>query len=187
MSFASNVKAELCRLAVHKKCCAVAECFGILLFGNTCSATLIKIVTESPDFAARLPKLFWRAFHVEFDEKPAPQSAGKFIFQLLDPEKIASVYSAFGFDAASSVALHVNYGVLEDECCRVAFARGAFLAGGSVTDPEKRYHLELTTTHQKVARETDALLLELGYGAKLTSRGGNCVLYFDSVRVWSGF
>ncbi len=137
MSFASNVKAELCRLAVHKKCCAVAECFGILLFGNTCSATLIKIVTESPDFAARLPKLFWRAFHVEFDEKPAPQSAGKSFFQLLDPEKIASVYSAFGFDAASSVALHVNYGVLEDECCRVAFARGAFLAGGSVTDPGK--------------------------------------------------
>ncbi len=187
MSFASNVKAELCRLAVHKKCCAVAECFGILLFGNTCSATLIKIVTESPAFAARLPKLFWRAFHVEFDEKPAPQSAGKFIFQLLDPEKIASVYSAFGFDAASSVALHVNYGVLEDECCRVAFARGAFLAGGSVTDPEKRYHLELTTTHQKVARETDALLLELGYGAKLTSRGGNCVLYFKQSELIEDF
>ena len=85
------------------------------------------------------------------------------------------------------MALHVNYGVLEDECCRVAFARGAFLAGGSVTDPEKRYHLELTTTHQKVARETDALLLELGYGAKLTSRGGNCVLYFKQSELIEDF
>ena len=61
------------------------------------------------------------------------------------------------------------------------------MAGGSVTDPEKRYHLELTTTHQKVARETDALLLELGYGAKLTSRGGNCVLYFKQSELIEDF
>ena len=47
----------------------------------------------------------------------------------------------------TAVALHVNFGVLEEECCRSAFLRGAFLAGGSVTDPEKRYHLELATSH----------------------------------------
>lgn len=178
MSFAFNVKAEMCRPAIGKKCCAVAECFGILLFGNTFTASLIKIVTENSNFAERLPKLFKRAFRLSFDVMPESHSTGKFVFQMTDPKKIASVFEAFGFSSESNVTLHVNYGILEEECCRVSFIRGAFLAGGSVTDPEKRYHLELTTSHQKVARETDALLLDMGYHAKLTGRGGSAVLYF---------
>ena len=59
--------------------------------------------------------------------------------------------------------LHVNFGLLEDECCRTAFLRGAFLAGGSVTDPEKRYHLELDTGHAQASREVAALLTEMGF------------------------
>ena len=61
------------------------------------------------------------------------------------------------------------------------------MAGGSVTDPEKRYHLELTTTHQKVARELDALLLDMGYEAKLTGRNGNPVLYFKQSEIIEDF
>ena len=56
---------------------------------------------------------------------------------------------------------------------------GAFLAGGSVTDPGKGYHLELATSHQAVGRETYALMEEiLGFDPKLGDRGGNTVLYF---------
>ena len=49
--------------------------------------------------------------------------------------------------------LHVNFGLLEEECCRASFLRGVFLAGGSSTDPQKRYHLELATSHQQAGRE----------------------------------
>ena len=187
MSFASNVKAEMCRPAIGKKCCAVAECFGVLLFGNTFNASQIKVVTENPDFAERLPKLFKRAFHMNFDVLPEEFSGGKFVFQITDPAKIGEIFDAFGFSVRQSVALHVNYGLLEDDCCRASFVRGAFLAGGSVTDPEKRYHLELTTTHQKVARELDALLLDMGYEAKLTGRNGNPVLYFKQSEIIEDF
>lgn len=41
--------------------------------------------------------------------------------------------------------------MLEETHCRLAFLRGAFLAGGSVTDPQKGYHLELATTHLRVS------------------------------------
>lgn len=187
MSFASNVKAEMCRPAIGKKCCAVAECFGVLLFGNTFSGSMIKVVTENPDFAERLPKLFKRAFHMNFDVLPEELGGGKFVFQITDPAKIAEVFDTFGFSARQSVSLHVNYGILEDDCCRASFVRGAFLAGGSVTDPEKRYHLELTTSHQKVARETDALLLDMGYEAKLTGRNGSTVLYFKQSEIIEDF
>ena len=83
-----------------------------------------------------------------------------------------------GFSPEQNLALHINFGLLEEECCRASFLRGVFFAGGSVTDPAKRYHLELTTSHYKVSRETCALLLDAGFSPKETTRGGNSILYF---------
>ena len=62
MSFSSNVKTELCKDGLSKKCCALAEACGVLLYANACSLTQIRIITENDAFAARLPKLFRRAF-----------------------------------------------------------------------------------------------------------------------------
>jgi DNA-binding protein WhiA len=76
------------------------------------------------------------------------------------------------------VAHHINLAVLEEECCRASFLRGAFLAGGSVTDPTKRYHLELVTDHFNVSRQTYSLLLEMGFEPKESSRAGNFIVYF---------
>lgn len=178
MSYASNVKRELCRPPVGKHCCAVAEAYGVLLYANTFSPSMIKIVTESADLAARLPRLFKKAFGLGFDSTAAPGQGGKQSFLIEDRDKLARIYQTFGFDRSSQLALHVNFGVLEEPCCQASFLRGAFLAGGSVTDPVKRYHLELTTSHQKAGRETEALLLELGFHPKTAARNGSFVLYF---------
>ena len=177
MSFSSNVKGELCRIPLHKTCCAIAEAYGILLFCNTFSPGRIRIVTENREFALRLPKLFRKAFDLEFDQLP-DTDAGKMTFAVEEPEKLRRIFAAFGLDADKTVTLHVNLGVLEEECCRTAFLRGAFLAGGSVTDPEKRYHLELATSHLKASREVYSLMLEQQFLIKDTLRGGNAVLYF---------
>ena len=60
----------------------------------------------------------------------------------------------------------------------MAFLRGAFLAGGSVTDPAKGYHMEVTTTHKSVAREMDSLIREtLEFQPKTAQRNGGQVLY----------
>lgn len=178
MSFSGNVKSELCRCEVEKNCCALAEAMGALLFANTFAPDCIRIVTENQDFGQRLPRLFRKGLDVSFDTIPDRDSTGKLIYQVTDPEKIQKVFSACGFSAQSSVSLHVNLALLEKECCQRAFLRGAFLAGGSVTDPEKRYHLELSTTHLSVSRETGTLLLEMELAAKETERKGSAVLYY---------
>lgn len=178
VSFSSAAKAEICRVLPHKQCCAMAECFGVLLFCNSFGADGIRIITESREFAYILPKLFWKAFEMDFDSYPSLESPGKLVFQITDPEKLAFIMDAYGFSRDNTLALHVNLPVVEEECCRAAFLRGAFLAGGSVTDPEKGYHLEFTTTHATVARETFALMHEsLGFAPKSASRGGGQVLY----------
>lgn len=177
-SFSAGAKAELCKSVPQKHCCALAECFGILLFCNSFSGDGIRIITESREFAQRLPKLFRRAFGVTFDSVPDENASGKQNFQIFDEKKIADIMAAYGFDPKDTVSLHINLPVVEEDCCKTAFLRGAFLAGGSVTDPAKGYHLELTTVHQSVSREAYTLLQEvLAFYPKTAKRGGGQVLY----------
>ena len=67
-----------------KKCCALAESYGVLLYCNTFSAQEIRIITASPEFAARLPRLFKRAFGLGFDVLPKEGTAGKSSFKITD-------------------------------------------------------------------------------------------------------
>ena len=181
VSFSAGAKAEVCRVLPTKECCALAECFGILLHCNSFSSEGIKIITESREFAMILPKLFKKAFNVTFDSFPSMASPGKLVFQITEEEKIAAIMESFGFGFRETLALHVNLPLLEEDCCRVNFLRGAFLAGGSVTDPEKGYHVEITTTHQIVARETYALFHEIaGFYPKTAQRAGGQVLYIKN-------
>ena len=178
-SFSAAAKTEVCRILPQKHCCALAECFGILLFCNCFQSDTVRITTESREFAYILPKLFKKAFDLSFDSYPSMEAPGKLIFQIWDNEKIAVIMASFGFDVRDVMAMHVNLPVVEEECCKASFLRGAFLAGGSVTDPSKGYHMEITTTHRSVARETDALLREvMGFAPKLAERGGGQVLYW---------
>ena len=178
MSFSGNTKEEICRQKLDRVCCAVAESYGVLLFCHTYAPDGIRITTANPAFAARLPKLFKKAFGFSFDSLPPENAIGKRSFLITDRAKIAAIYAAFGNDASNALVHHVNFAVLEEDCCRISFLRGAFLAGGSVTDPEKRYHLEVATTHRQVERETFTLMQELGFNPKESSREGNALLYF---------
>ena len=177
MSFSSNVKQELCRLPINRKLEAAAELYGILLYCNAFTADLVRITTESRDLAERLPRLMKKVFGFSFDQEPE-ESAGKLLFVMESQEKIHKMFAQFGLSAARDVTLHVNYGMLEEDEERLAFLRGAFLSGGSVTDPAKRYHLELSTPHLSVSRELRALLLECGFTPKETTRKANSITYF---------
>ncbi|MBQ2062333.1 MAG: DNA-binding protein WhiA [Oscillospiraceae bacterium] len=176
-SFAYKVRSELCRTAVQRLCCARAEAYGVLLFANTFSAREVRIITENPEFSARLPKLFQRAFSLKFDVLPE-ETGGKRIFRITDADKLHRIINQFGFDPRQSFAQHVNFAMVEDDCCRASFLRGAFLSGGSVTDPAKRYHLELATSHIQASREVSALLTEMGFVPHTVMRGASSVIYF---------
>ena len=178
MSFSSDTKAELCRQAIQKKCCAQAEAYGVLLYCNLFSEGEIRIVTGSPEFAARLPRLFKKAFNISLDSKPQGEQGGKAVFSLTDRDAICRIFQAYGYEPDTILAHHINLGMLEENCCKLSFLRGAFLAGGSISSPEKSYHLEIVTPHFNVSREVFSMLLELDFVPKDTSRGGNYIIYF---------
>ncbi len=177
MTFSARVKEEICRRELTKKCCALAECYGVLLFCNNWTAQEVRIVTESDAFARRLPQLFHKAFRMDFDRRPGPEETGKRVFLIRDPAKLSLLDQTYGGEPGQTLTRTVNFPVVEEDCCKISFCRGAFLAGGAVTDPEKDYHLEWVTGHIGVSRAFPVILRELGFETKQARRKGNYVTY----------
>lgn len=177
MSFSGRVKEELCRRGVGQKCCILAECYGILLFCNSWTSREVRIVTESDAFARRLPLLFRKAFRMDFDKRPQPGEGGKRTFLITQAAKLQTLDRVYGYESGQTLAKTVNFPVVEEDCCKLAFCRGAFLAGGAVTDPGKDYHLEWATGHIAVSRAFPVILRELGFDAKQATRKANYITY----------
>lgn len=187
-SFSAAAKAEIAKIFPTRKCCALAEAYGVLLFCNSFRHEGIRIITESKEFAGILPKLFRKAFGITFDVLPEQDVTGKQIFQISDPLKVEIVMDACGFDHGSTLAMHINLPVIEEDCCIISFLRGAFLAGGSATDPTKGYHMELTTTHSSVAKECYLLMHDvMNFYPKSLTRSGCQVLYLKQSEQISDF
>lgn len=177
MSFSSEIKSELCALPFGDRALALAECYGVLLYCHTFTPRELRIVTASADFAQRLPKSFKKAFGVSLPE-PKETGRGRQVFHTEEAAVLAPILDAIGLDPGRSVSHHINLGVLEEPGATVAFLRGAFLAGGSVTDPGKGFHMELATAHYSVSREAEAILTDLGYPPNSSKRSGSYMLYY---------
>lgn len=186
MSFSYDTKAELCRCELSDRCCAVAEASGVLLFGNAFTADRIKISTVNHHFAQRLPRLFKKAFGFDFDLRSG-EGGERRVLEITDPKKLQTVFDECGGDRSRFLAHHVNFALLEEDHDRQSFIRGAFLAGGSVNDPSKRYHLEMVTHHYSVSRETVSLLRDMDFDPGETARGGNYLVYFKNSEAIADF
>ena len=107
ISFSASAKAEICRGLPSKTCCAVAQSLGILLFCNSFSQDGIRIMTESREFAQSLPKLFKKAFGIEFDTLPE-EGAAKLIFTVSEKSKLQVIFDRFGYDPEKLLQLQLN-------------------------------------------------------------------------------
>ena len=87
VTFSAQVKQELCKQPLSRRCCAQAEAYGILLYCNTFQPRQVRIITESPQLKQRLPLLFRKAFRVEFDVVPTGEGKGSFLIE--DPENFS--------------------------------------------------------------------------------------------------
>ncbi len=178
MSLTQEIKAELCRQSLGKSCCRRAECYGMLLFAAMFSASRLRLQSDHPAVRRRARLLLRQAAGAAWEEKPDCSHT----LTLEDPEALARVFAAFGYEYKNA-ALHLNRAVVEENCCCRAFLRGAFLAGGYLSAPGKGDHLELTTSHYNVAQETALLLEEMGLPCGFVARRGNYVLYYKDSAV----
>jgi len=174
MSYSSEVKNELCAVPIESECDAISEIYGILMFSSLFSCREIKITTSNLHVRDRIELLLRYCFSYPcvFFEQSA-----KYSLQINEKSILDTILTSFGVDLEKSVSIRLNRAVLEEDCCKAAFLRGAFLMGGSVSDPEKSYHLELVTSHYNLSREMMSLLMDSGFEPKLAVRKSNYVLY----------
>lgn len=190
MSFSSLAKTELCRINEEKKCCQVAELAAITRISGTISikgreGLSFKIQTENPAIARRIFTLLKSAFgiHTEILVKKSNSLKKNNIYILvvnqdMGSKEILIKTGIFKEHSDGTLGFSNKIGsVVKKSCCKRAYIRGAFLAGGSISNPEKTYHMEFVVNGMEQAEELTKLINSFNLTAKIIQRKNSYVVY----------
>lgn len=190
MSFSGEVKEELTRQVSRSRHCQIAEIAAIIsLCGriqiNTKDEYLVRIQTENAAVAKKYFTLIKEAFAVR-PEVTTRQSRNlkkswMYILTIPTPEDSIRILQAVHLvddtgDINENLSVSDNL-IIQKSCCRRAFLRGAFLAAGSISDPEKSYHYEIVCTAQPKAEQLRELICTFDIDAKIVQRKKYYVVY----------
>ena len=144
MSFSSQVKDELVKTEYEETCCKKALLYGMCIFGRSFSESGVSLQTENGNIAELYFRLLKELFNIEGEIKKSPKGRN---ITVSVPEKgdAAKLFRSFGHEGAGS--LKINHSNFFCDNCANAFIAGAFLSCGTVSTPEKDYHLEFTVPY----------------------------------------
>lgn len=174
MSFSHDVKIELSQITELKECCVHAQAYAMALFGRCFATYDICIQSDYSEVAQCYCDFIRRACGVT----PAltVSDAGKNLVEVERAEDRKAIFDIFG--QAGSGGMRINRANISDDCCASAFVRGAFLVCGTVTAPNKDYHLEFAIPYLNICRDLIKLLEEYDFRPKMVVRKGVRVIYF---------
>ncbi len=192
MSFSSTVKNELCRIESAGKCCQFSELAAALCFNGMASVVansepVIRITTENAAFARKIYSSIKKLCDISPEVTIRKSRKLKkhvsymlFITPTLGSSKLLKYTGVTYVPTAEEQPMELvvaDKNRFKHQCCRKAFLRGAFLAGGSISDPEKTYHLELTSRTPEQAQELSRILGTFKLKARIIKRKGSYVTY----------
>ncbi len=178
MSFSANVKNEILSTEIENNCCLHSFAYGMMLFSRAFSYYDMYLLTEHEGVAEKYSELM----KIVCGVKPnlIKSDAGKFKVEVTKKEDRLKVLETFGYDKKTG-ASRLNWSNIADECCKVAFLKGAFLTCGTVNDPNKNYHLEFVVPYLNLSRDLKLFINdyeELDIEPKSITRNSNYVIYF---------
>lgn len=174
MSFSSDIKSALSKTENLPPCCYHAQVYGLVLFAHFSKYNL-SITTENSDVFS-----LYTSYISEYCGVEAITSAGgakKLTAYVRTDEEKAKVFDKFGH-TLDEANLRINRANISCEMCASAFLRGVFLSCGTVTDPERGYHLEFVVPYKKLCMDLIKFLSELDLNPKYIVRKGNHIIYF---------
>lgn len=170
MTFLGEIKTELLSLKIKKICCMTSEIRGILAFGGVAFNEGVFFGTDSFELAKRLSIFLRKVLNIDFMER-LDEEAGSYKFFL--PE---NVLYELGLGIEDGVITELNN--KEDEsCCMRAFIRGAFLASGSASNPERAYRVEIFTENKAFYDKAFNIISSMGIDCKKAKRKNLYVIY----------
>lgn len=189
MSFSGKTKNELVRVSSSQKRCNIAELSGIIRMSGTIKLKgfqklNLEIATENAAIARKVFKLLKSNFNIHTQIMVKKNKNLK-----KNNSYILSVTSEMGASTLLKDLDILNEGnnliinndipssIMEDNKLKKSYIRGAFLGGGSVSDPEKTYHLEFVTNKELYSISLSNLINSLGFNSKIVMRKSNYVIY----------
>ena len=206
-SFARQIKNELVRQLLSKQCCAAAELRAFLQISGklSLSSKLTKIIlhTQSASVARRVFSLFKLCFRISPEILSCSpkqfQKNGTYILQVTGKNEVFKILQELGFmkihphNNKPVLVPHFNQPTviheLKNKCCRRAFLRGAFLAGGSLSDPKTGYHLEIVAPSEPYAKAIKNVMASFRLQASYFKRKNDFVIYLkdgEGIGEWGG-
>ena len=164
MSYSSQTKEELCRLEPDSVCCLLAELSGIVSAAGSViyrggGEKRLSIETENNAVARRTFRLLRDVFDVQPELVTLRRSrlGGRNAYRVeISGSEASFVLEGCGIEVGQRRG--VPREITVRKCCRMSFLRGVFLACGSVTDPEKEYHLEFVLEDESFAAALQRLI-----------------------------
>lgn len=168
MSFSSEVKAELDKQIGTSRHCRIAEMAAYV-------ANIAKIQDGNLLFHSENDRLLKKVFTLLQKTYSISTDAGCGPLVISDPEQVAYVTESVHYAEMHGGA--VSPLLLKNSCCRRAYLRGCFACIGSMSDPEKNYHLEFYCSEDAQAQQLLEVLGEFGITARATMRKGHTIVY----------
>ena len=185
-----KVKKELAKHVSNAMHCRIAElsalismCGSVLIDEN--SHYKIRIKTETEPTAEKVKVLLWKTFHFDAEIKTrdnAYSKVGKTYTLTVDDNLLALKILQATKLINGNGEIEENFSitnnvVIKKDCCKRAFIRGAFMAAGSISDPNKSYHLEIKCNSNKKSEQLVNLLENYDIEGKMVARKGHYVVY----------
>ncbi len=188
MSFSSKVKEELYKQIGQARHCQIAELGAIIGFCGRLKKAGdnkydFKIYTENVIVARKCFTLLRKAFNIDIVIRSTQgnKKVHSYILQIEnDNEQLRILQALKVVDEQGRMTLKtglVNSLIIPGICCKRAFIRGAFLAAGSISDPEKFYHLEIVCPSKEKAVQLRDIMNHFAVDAKVIERKKHFVVY----------
>lgn len=177
MSFSQNVKRELIDISTRSACCRRAELYG-LLFNAVAAGDNISATYNDPSVAEHTAAYIRSTFSTPPDESHSRRGAHKYITLSFSSKNAAKKIESFSFPQTEGNTAKAR--IFECEDCKISFIRGAFMACGTLNDPERSAHLEFKFSDSKRTAMLADMLTELGFEPRISQKEENVRIYFKN-------
>lgn len=190
MSFSSEVKEELSGKFSAARHCQIAELSAMI---GMCGHMAVQkggglglcIQTENEAVSRKCFTLLKKTFNIDTDiaisRNPCLKRGNVYTILVADEERAARILQTAKLtpqeEEAGGALRLASHMVIQNNCCKRAFIRGAFLAAGSISDPEKFYHFEIVCQTEEKAMQIQGIMQAFQIDAKIVLRKKSYVVY----------
>ena len=189
LSFSGKTKEELSRQVSSARHCQIAEITAIISMCGKVSIDSrerysVKVRTENISVARKYFTLLQKTFNIEAETFVSANRVKDYTSYTViiksHKDAIRVLQAAKLIDADGEIAEELSVVknlIVQKSCCKRAFLRGAFLSAGSISNPEKSYHIEIVCMTKSRAEQIKELINSFGLESKVIMRKKSYVVY----------